>query len=162
VIVPDVAPVPGRTDNEKVALIVPAVTTIIAGTLTAASPERFTVTPLEGAADVSVTVAVLPAPSVTVVSASDRLASAAAAGVGIVGVGGVAGVEEPAHWMVVSNPLSTRIRAISFMTADQSMAMPLHRADELSKYPGGGAAELPSVHGGSRFGAGQRGQGTTL
>jgi len=93
VIVPDVAPVPGRTENENVALIVPAVTTTIVGTFTAASADRFTVAPLEGAADVSVTVAVLPAPSVTVGSASDRLASVAAAGVGVVGVGEL-GVEE--------------------------------------------------------------------
>jgi len=97
VIVHDVAPVPAFVENEKLAFVAPAATTTVDGTTTAESADRAIVAPPVGAADVSVTVPVLALPSVTVVSATDRLASAAAGdGVGV-GVLGVVGVEEPEH-----------------------------------------------------------------
>lgn len=76
VIVADVAPVPARTENEKVALVAPAETIADVGAISAASLDSATVAPPCGAADVSITVPELLAPSVTVASASDRPASA--------------------------------------------------------------------------------------
>lgn len=76
VIVADVAPVPARAENEKLALVAPAETTADAGTISAASPDSVTVAPPVGAGDVSVTVPALLLPSVTVASASDNAASA--------------------------------------------------------------------------------------
>ena len=117
VMVPVVPPDPDFTENENVALDAPALTTTIGGTLTDVSPVRVTVAPLDGAGDVSVTVPLLPVPSVTLASASERLASAAV-GVGDAGgfALGVVGVEDRPHCTVVSNAIGRQIRAISFIT----------------------------------------------